>query len=131
MFELSHDSIVVPLGDSFWIADGALDEGLQASLQKLIDLVVIVIVVPDAEHALDVVPYGPSEPRSVHPAMRAHCVVGEIVGCLEFVVEEVADVVVEAIHERVAVIVPGVVLHAEGGDIVQLTTLEQMKETGL
>lgn len=99
MFELPHDAVVIPLGDALGIADGALDEGLEASLEQLIDLVVIVVVVPDAEHALYVVPYGSPEARRVDLVVRAHCVVGKIVGRLELVVEKIADVVVEPVDE--------------------------------
>ena len=125
MFELSHHAIVVPFRHTFRIANGALDKRLQATLEQLVHLVVIVIVVPDAEHTLNVVPDRSSETGRVHLAVRAHCVVGEVVGCLELIVEEIADVVVEAVHQRVAVIVPGVVLHAERRYVVQLATLKR------
>lgn len=124
MFELPHDAIVIPLSDALGIANGALDEGLQASLEQLIDLIVIVIVMPYAEHALYVVPDRPSEARRVDLVVRAHRVVRQIVRGLELVVEEIADVVVETIHQGVAVIVPGAVLDAEGRYVVQLTALK-------
>lgn len=124
MFELPHHAIVVPFRHTFRIANGALDKRLQATLEQLVHLVVVVIVVPDAEHTLNVVPDRSSETGRVHLAVRAHCVVGEVVGCLELIVEEIADVVVETIHQRVAMIVPGVVLHPERWYVVQLTTLK-------
>ena len=123
MLELPHDAVVVALGDALRIADGALDEGLEAALEQLIDLVVIVIVVPDAEHALYVVPDGATEARRVDLVVRAHGVVRQVVGRLELVVEEVANVVVQPVHQRVTMIVPRVVLHAEGRDVIQLTAL--------
>lgn len=99
VFELPHDAVVVPLGDALGVADGALDEGLEAALEQLIDLVVVVVVVPDAEHALYVIPDGPPEARRVNFVVRAHGVVSEVVGRLEFVVEQIADVVVEPIDQ--------------------------------
>lgn len=124
MLEFPHNTIVIPFGYTLWIANGALDERLQASLEELIHLVVIVIIMSDAEHALNVVPNGPSETRRVHFAVRAHRVVRQVVGGLELIIKEVADVVVESVDERVTVVVPGIVLHAERGYVVQLTTLQ-------
>ena len=71
---------------------------------------------PDAEHALDVIPNGPPESGRVDVFFRAHRVVGEVVGEPEFVVHQVSDVVVEAVDEREGVVVPRIVLHAERGD---------------
>lgn len=98
MFELPHDPIVIPLGDALRIANGALDEGLQASFEQLIDLVVIVIVVPYTEHALYVVPNRSSEARRINLVVRAHRVIRQIIRGLELVIEEIADVIVETIH---------------------------------
>lgn len=61
VFELPHDTIVIPLCDALRITNGTLDEGFEATLEQLIHLVVIVIIVPNAEHALYVVPDCPSE----------------------------------------------------------------------
>lgn len=125
VLELPHHAIVIPFGHALRIANGALDERLETTLEELVHLVVIVIVVPDAEHALYVVPDRSSETGRVHLAVRAHGVVGEVVGYLELVVEQVPDVVVEAVHQRVTVVVPGVVLHAERRYVVQLTALKR------
>lgn len=125
MLELLHDAIVVPLGDALRIANGALDEGLEAALEQLVHLVVIVIVVSDAEHALYVVPYRSSEARRVDLTVHTHGVVRQVVRDLELVVEKIADVVVQTVHQGVAVIVPGVVLDAKGRYVVQLTALEE------
>lgn len=62
MFELAEHPVVVFLSDTFRIAAGALDECLERALQQLVDLAVVVIVVPDAQQALDVVPNGATEP---------------------------------------------------------------------
>lgn len=126
MFELPHDTVVVLLGDALWVTDGTLDEGLEAAFEQLVDLVVIVVVVPDAEHALYVVPDSPSEARRVDFVVRTHGVVGQVVGHLELLVQEVTDVVVEPVDERVAVIVPGVVLHAEGRDVLERAALGEV-----
>lgn len=128
MLELPHDAIVIPLCDALRITNGALDEGLEATLEQLIHLVVIVIVVPDAEHALYVVPDRPSEARRIDLVVRAHGIIRQIIRGLEFVVQEITDVVVETIHQGVAVIVPGVVLDAEGRYVVQLTALQRWKK---
>lgn len=61
VFELPHDTIVIPLCDALRITNGTLDEGFETTLEQLIHLVVIVIIVPNAEHALYVVPDCPSE----------------------------------------------------------------------
>lgn len=127
MFELPHDAIVIPLCDALRIANGALDESFEATLEQLINLVVIIIVVPDAEHALYVVPDRTSEARRIDLVVRAHGVIRQIVRGLEFVVEEITDVVVQTIHQGITVIVPGIVLNAEGRYIVQLTALETRK----
>lgn len=75
VFELPHDAIVIPLCDAFRITNGALDEGFEATLEQLVHLVVIVIVVPDAEHALYVVPDCTSEARRIDLVVRAHGVI--------------------------------------------------------
>lgn len=128
VFEFPHDAIVIPLCDALRIANGALDEGFEATLEQLIHLVVIIIVVPDAKHTLYVVPDRTSEARRIDLVVRAHGVIRQIVRGLEFVVEEITDVVVQTIYQGVAVIVPGVVLDAEGRYIVQLTALERRKK---
>lgn len=94
MFKLPHDAIVIPLCDTLRIANGALDEGFEATLEQLIHLVVIVIVVPDAEHALYIVPDRSSKARRVDLVVRAHGIVRQIVRGLEFLIEEIADVIV-------------------------------------
>lgn len=127
VLEFPHHAIVIPFGHAFRVTNGALDERLQAALEELVNLVVIVIVVPDTEHALNVIPDRPSETGRVHLAVRAHRVIGEIVRRFEFVVEQITDVVVETVHQWITMIVPWVVLHAERGYVAQLATLKQKK----
>lgn len=126
VLELLHDAVVVLLGDALGIAYGVLDEGLEAALEQLVDLVVVVVVVPDAEHAVYVVPNGPPEARRVDLAVGAHGVVGEVVGRLEFVVQQSAHVLVEGVHQGVAVSFPGEVLDAEGRYVVELAAFGEV-----
>lgn len=59
--ELLEDVVVIGSGDSFGKADGRLDVGLQGSFQHLIHLAVVVVIVTDAKHALNVIPNGRAE----------------------------------------------------------------------
>lgn len=61
--------------------------------------------------------------------MRTHGIVRQVVRGLEFVVKEITDVVVQTVHQGVTVIVPGIVLDAEGRYVVQLTALERRKKS--
>lgn len=125
MLELPHDAIIILFGDTFRIANSTLDEGFEATLEQLIHLIVIVIVMPDTEHALYVVPDRSSEARRVDLIVRAHGVVCQIVRGLEFIVEEITDIVIKTIHQGITMIIPGVVLDAEGRYVVQLTALKK------
>ena len=127
MFEFPHDAIIIPLCNALRIANGALDESFEATLEQLIHLIVIVIVMPDAEHTLYIVPDRPSKARRIDLVVRAHSIVCQIVSGLEFVVEKITDVIVQTIHQGVTMIIPGVVLDAEGRYVVQLTALERRK----
>jgi len=128
MLKFPHYTLVIPLGDALRITNGALDEGLEAALEQLIHFVVIVVVVPDAEHALYVVPNRPSEARRIHLAVRAHGVIRQIVRSLKLVVQEIANIAVQTIDQRVTVIVPRIILDAEGWSLVQLTALRGRKK---
>jgi len=128
MFKLPHYTLVIPLGDAFRITNGTLDEGLETALEQLIHFVVIVIVVPDAEHTLYVVPNRSSEARCIHLAVRAHGIIRQIVRSLKLVVQEIANIAVQTIHQRVTVIVPRVILDAKGWSVVQLTALQGEKK---
>lgn len=75
MFELPQHPVIIFLSDPLRVAAGRLDERFEASLEQLIHLAIVVVVVPDAEHTLDVVPDGATEPRRVHIRAPAHCVV--------------------------------------------------------
>lgn len=128
MLELPHDAIIIFFSDTFRIANGALDECFETTFEQLIHLIVIVIVMPDAEHTLYVIPDRPSEARRVNFIVRAHGVVRQIVCDLEFIIEEITDVVVKTIHQGITMIVPRVILDTEGWYIVQLTALKKGTE---
>lgn len=98
MFELPHHTLVIPLSDTFGVTNGALDESLETTLEQLVHLVVIVIVVPDAEHTLYIIPDCSSEARRVNLAVRAHGVIRQIVCSLKLVVQEIANVTVQTVH---------------------------------
>lgn len=108
--------VVVGASDALRETDGHFDVGFQRPFQHLIDFAVIVVVVTDAEHALDVIPDGRAEARRVHVPFRAHEVVGQLVHQPEFVVQQVADVVVQPVDEREGVIVPRIILNPKRRD---------------
>lgn len=98
MLEFSHHAIIIPLCDAFRITDSTFDESLKTALKELVHFIVIVVVVPDAEHTLYVVPDCSSETWRVHFVVRAHRIVGQVVSRFEFVVEKIAHVVVQPVH---------------------------------
>lgn len=128
MLELPHDAIVILFSNTFRIANSALDEGFETTLEQLIHLVVVVIIMSNAEHTLYVIPDRSSEARCIDLIVRAHGVVRQIVRGLEFIVEKITDVVVKTIHQGITMIVPRVILDTEGRYIVQLTALEKGTE---
>ena len=76
MLELAHEAVVVPFRDPFRIARSRLDIRLKISFQQLVDRNVIVVVVANAEHAVDVVVDCSAERRGVHVRCVAHSVYG-------------------------------------------------------
>ena len=58
MFEFPHDPVVVFLGEPLGVARHGFDVGLQVALQQLVHLAVVVVVVANAVHAVDVIPDG-------------------------------------------------------------------------
>lgn len=95
MLQLDQHAVVVRLGDPLREAAGRLDEHLEGPVQQLVNLAVVVVVVPDAVHALDVVPDGPTELGRVHVGPAGNRVVREVVRQPELVVQVEAHVVVE------------------------------------
>lgn len=68
---------------------------------------------PDAKYALDVIPNRSPESRRIHVRAVGHRAIRQIVGGAELVVQQIAHIVVQPIDQRVAVVVPRVVLDAE------------------
>uniref|UniRef100_A0A0K8R7J8 Putative p53 regulated pa26 nuclear protein sestrin n=1 Tax=Ixodes ricinus TaxID=34613 RepID=A0A0K8R7J8_IXORI len=117
VLELPHDVVVVLLGHAVWVTADGLDVLLEVPVQELVDLPVVIVVVPDAVDALDVVPHRPTEHGRVHVRLATHGVVGQVVGDLELLVEQLSHIVVEPVDQGVAVVFPRVVLHPERGDL--------------
>ena len=64
-------------------------------MQQLVDFVVVVVVVPDAPHCLDVVPAGAAEQRGVDAGVSAHRAVRQVVDRPELVVQALRRVLVK------------------------------------
>jgi len=75
MVKLFEDAVVVGPRDPFGKADCHLDVGLEWALEDLIHFAVVVVVVPDTEHALNIIPNSRSKPRRIHVFFRAHRIV--------------------------------------------------------
>lgn len=59
---------------------------------------------------MDVVPDGSAEHGGVYTLVCGHCVIGEVVRNLEFLIKQLADVRVQPVHQGEAVVLPAVVL---------------------
>ena len=118
VLEFSHNSVIIPLGNSFRITHSAFYESFQAPFEKLIDLVIVVIVVSYSEHALYVIPNGATKSRCVDLVMSTHSVIRKIVRRFEFIVEKITNVIVQPINERIAMIIPWIVLDTESRYVV-------------
>jgi hypothetical protein len=95
--------LILYLGAVFWVArcclyvlfqvpeqaslDGEDMEEELLPVEKIIDLSIIIIIMPDAPQALDVVPAGPPEQGGVYTGVPAHGPVGQVVDCPELVVQ--------------------------------------------
>lgn len=66
--------------------------------------------VPDAKHAVNVVPDGPAQHGGVHVLVHGHGVVGQVVGHLELLIQQLTNIRVQTVHQGVAVVLPTVVL---------------------
>ena len=87
-------------------------------VQQLIDLVIVVVVVSDSPHALDVVPAGASEQGRVNTGVAPHRAVGQVVDRPELVIQTLRRVLVKPRDGGVSLLVPGEVLNPEGGGLV-------------
>lgn len=54
---------------------------------------------PDTKHTVDVIPDGPAEHGRVHPAVHGDGVVGEAVGCLELLIQQLPTLRVKPLDQ--------------------------------
>ena len=87
-------------------------------MQQLIDLVIVVVVVSDSPHALDVVPAGASEQGRVNTGVAPHRAVGQVVDRPELVIQTLRRVLVKPRDGGVSLLVPGEVLYPKSGGLV-------------
>lgn len=95
VLQFNEHTVVVGFGDPFREAAGRFDEHLERPVQQLVDLAVVVVVVPNAVHALDVVPDGTTELGRIDVGPPGNRVVRKVVRQPELVVQVEAHVVVE------------------------------------
>lgn len=74
MPELPHDVIVILLGSFFRITTNGLDKAFQVPFQQLVNLAIVVVVMSDTIHAVDVIPNRPSEHGRVDVIPIGHAV---------------------------------------------------------
>ena len=60
-------------------------------------LFLLILFVPDAEHAVDIIPDSPSEAGRVDIRVTTHRVIGEVVCSLEFFIQQIPHVIVQAV----------------------------------
>ena len=111
--ELLENRVVIVTSETIGETDGRFDVGLESALQQLVHLAVVIVVVADTKHALDVIPNGPPEAGRVHVPLGAHRVVRQVVRQPEFLVDQIAHVAVQSVDQRVGVVIPRIVLHPE------------------
>lgn len=111
--ELLEDGVIIVAAETIGKADGSFDVGLEGAFQQLVHLTVVIVIMPDAEHALDVVPDGAPEARCINVLLRAHGVVRQVIGQPEFLVDQVTHVAVQSVDQRVGVVIPRIILHPE------------------
>ena len=61
MLKFFHERLIVLPTDAFWIASDRLDVGFQRPLKKLVHLLVVIVIMSDAKHTVDIVPDGTAE----------------------------------------------------------------------
>jgi len=114
LLEFAHRLAVVLLDEFVGEADGGFDEFLHGSRKQFVDVLVVVVIVTNAEDDVDVVPDGASKDEGVDARVRGHRAVSQVLGDAQLVVEQVGPVgVVEAVEHRKPVLLPGIVLDAE------------------
>ena len=93
-------------------------EFASSPMQQFVDLVIVVVVVSDSPHALDVVPGGSPEQGRVNTGVAPHGVVGQVVDCPELFIQTIRCRLVKSRDGRVSLLVPAEVLDPEGGELV-------------
>lgn len=117
MLEGAHNSLILLLGDAFRVAGHRLDVGLKVALEHLVHLGVVVVIVPDAVHTVNVVPDGLSECSCVNLTIVPHSVISEVEGGVEAVLQQIANVAVQPVGQGKALVLPGIILNSEGRDL--------------
>lgn len=79
----------------------------------LIYFAIIVVVVSNAVDALNIIPNGAAKFRCVDIRFIGHREISQIVCSPEFQIQQMADIVVQAIDQREAMIIPRVILHTK------------------
>lgn len=114
VFQFPHRISVIFLDELVGEADGGFDEFLHGCGQEFVDVFIIVVVVPNAEDHVDVVPNGSSEHERVDARMRRHRAVRHVFRHTQFIVEQIAAFgVVETVQDGESVFLPRIVLDAE------------------
>jgi len=114
VLELAHRIPVILLDELVREADGGFDEFLHGRGQEFVDVLVIVIVVTNAEYHVDIVPYRAAEHERVHARVRRHRAVCQVLRHAQFVIQQIGTLgVVEPIQDGKPVFLPRVILDAE------------------
>lgn len=56
VLEFTHEAVIVFTRNALWVARHSLYIRLESSFQQLVHLAVIIVIMADAKHAVDVVP---------------------------------------------------------------------------
>ena len=65
---------------------------------------------PDAKDAVDVIPDGPAEHRGIYSTVHGDGVIGEAIGCLELLIQQLSTLRVEPLDQWIAMVFPGIIL---------------------
>ena len=86
-------------------------------MEKIIDLCIIIIIMPDTPQTLDIVPASPPEQGGVNTGVPPHGPVGQVVDGPELVVQQLRHVIIELRYHGVSLLIPVKVLYPEGGKL--------------
>jgi len=123
VMEVVHDCAIVSPFTKLRITTRRLDILLQVSVQKLIDLGIVVVIVSYTPQTLDIIPACPPEKAGVYGGMSSHRAIGEVVDRPELIVKELGDVVIEARDHTVTLLVPVEVIDPKGRKLRLATPL--------